>query len=222
MNDRLEALEIRLGELESALARAEYAVHAGHAPVSRTAEVYARFADLLTAENVQAVLAAYREQRPMHGPTERRRLAQMLYGLTSRYLEAQVAPLQDQLVTHQNQIQVPFPDGPESYLRARLVCAAEADRERRTAMWQSIGNVSQREITPLARAVWEARQKKAMALGFRSYAAMFARLQFLRLDTLTQEAKSLLTLTEDTQREQLAEVMEAWSGFTRPAPPART
>ena len=213
---RIAALEARLGELDQALASAGYLIHSGRRARSDTARVYEEFAGLLTADNVKTARMALQECTVHTGAVERRRRARILLAIASHWIEAQVAPLKDRLTTRRREVQVPFPGGAAAYLRASEIVSSEPLREARSEQWKILGETARREVAPLALELWQARESLARGMGYSSYLAMFARLQCMQPEDLRRQVRTVLALSAETYRHQVAMTLQDIAGAELP------
>ena len=207
--DEIEALS---SDCDEEVSREAYLVASGQQAVANTAAIYAKYDNLFTLENIRRVQQALTTHGMRGIRRERTRLARIALLLISIYVEARVAPLRDTLETRKHSLSVPTPDGPVPYLRAGELAASHPDPATRRAVWQVHGDTTLAELAPTALQLWQARQQVARELGYRSYAAMFARLKGIDLRQLAHDTELVLAATEAPHRAAMATALRTYAG----------
>ena len=208
----IDTIEYSLDRLDAEITQELYLIASGQKSESNTADTYACYASLFTVENIRHVQAAMTAPRDGMTKWERTRLARMALSLISGYVEAAVAPLRDTLEGQIRALEIPMPDGPVPYVRVSEKTDAITDPAQRRAAWKAAGDAVLSSLAPAGLQLWQARQRVARELGYRSYATMFARLKGINLNQLAHDTELVLAATEAPHRAALASALRTYAG----------
>jgi hypothetical protein len=190
--------------LKSAIAAERYATKAGIKERSAFGQLYEEHR-LLREPGVLPAL-----QRALAEATgdERRRLGWLLSWVADQRVEAQLAPLEDQLRTWESSATVRVGPSLLPWRRVPARVAQTADRAERLA-WSESYNERLEDAAALQLDILYREREAVAELGFGDYVEARERLAGLNIRGLGREAVRILSRTEDAYRESLEQHVRA-------------
>lgn len=197
---RVDEIRDRAQRLQSALARAHYRLRSGLDDRSSLASMYRDHRFLLSPGVLQAI---QRELSEAYGD-ERRRLKTLFNWVAGQQIEAEVAPLEDELRSWETGASVSL-QGREIPLRRvpDWIVRAE-DREERLG-WEAARHRRIEEAAALRLDVVHRGREAVVQLGLGPYAESRERLAGLDLARLERDATAILRGTDARYRQMFAE-----------------
>lgn len=212
---RVAEIRDRAQRLQSALARARYRLRSGVDERSSLASLYREHRFLLGPGVLQAI---QRELSEAYGD-ERRRLKTLFNWVAGRQIEAEVAPLEDELRSWEAGATVSL-HGREIPLRRVPDWIVRADDREERLGWEAVRHRRIEEAAALRLDVVHRGREAVVQLGLGAYAESRERLAGLDLARLERDANAILRGTEARYRKMFADEADRRLD-TSGAPPSR-
>jgi hypothetical protein len=190
----LERYRRRAERFAEELSREYYLHLAGHKAELEIEPIYSEYADLFTRDAV----AKLREVADSAtADDERRRLRYLLHFAFDGLVGAETKSESAELAGLEASLEVDPGDGPVPYRAVSIEQQNEPDPERRAALERAQNAVLDERLNPLHRAMLERAHRLCEEFGWPSYAAAYAELRGIDLESLARQTERFLAATED-------------------------
>lgn len=197
----LDALRRRGEALTEALSREYYEAHAGLKGEAELQPIYARYADVLSDESFDAVLASFRDAAP-DGEARRAARALLEWQAEAR-VSRTLAPLEEREIAWEGAAMATLADGRRvPYERLAIDIANTADRGERLVLEQGRAALVAAELAPMRRERFQRERELTESLGIApTYNAAFAVTSGVDLGALVAQCERFLRDTSDMWRD---------------------